>query len=312
MRLIRDLRHLNQQLQGCALTIGNFDGVHLGHQAILRHLRQKADELNLPMAVMLFEPQPREYFLGEKAPARLMRLRDKLHYLKQAGVDIVIVAKFDRTFAGMPDEQFVEDWLVRKLNVKFLSIGDDFKFGAKRQGNFAMLQQAGKKFGFTVEDNRSFCLDELRISSTAIREALANDDLTLAEKLLGRPYRILGRVIHGNQLGRTIGFPTANIRLHRQVNPVKGVYAVKVRLKSGAFFNGVANIGTRPTINGVNQLLEAHLFDFQGDIYGQWLEVELCHKIRNEMKFASFDDLKDQIAKDVETAKNIFKTDRTF
>ena len=339
MRLIRDLRHLNQQLQGCALTIGNFDGVHLGHQAILRHLRQKADELNLPMAVMLFEPQPREYFLGEKAPARLMRLRDKLHYLKQAGVDIVIVAKFDRTFAGMPAEQFVEDWLVRTLNVKFLSIGDDFKFGAKRQGNFAMLQQAGEKFGFTVEDNRSFCLDELRISSTAIREALANDDLTLAEKLLGRPYRILGRVIHGNQLGRTIGFPTANIRLHRQVNPVKGVYAVRVfiiepssiihpsgaveqadvqnasrfvRLKSGAFFNGVANIGTRPTINGVNQLLEAHLFDFQGDIYGQWLEVELCHKIRNEMKFASFDDLKDQIAKDVETAKNIFKTDRTF
>ena len=268
-----------------------------------------------------------------------MRLRDKLHYLKHAGVDIVIVAKFDRTFAGMPAEQFVEDWLVRTLNVKFLSIGDDFKFGAKRQGNFALLQQAGEKFGFTVEDNRSFCLDELRISSTAIREALANDDLTLAEKLLGRPYRILGRVIHGNQLGRTIGFPTANIRLHRQVNPVKGVYAVRVfiiepssiippsgaveqadvqnasrfvRLKSGAFFNGVANIGTRPTINGVNQLLEAHLFDFQGDLYGQWLDVELCHKIRNEMKFPSFDDLKAQIAKDVETAKNVFKTDRTL
>jgi riboflavin kinase/FMN adenylyltransferase len=174
------------------------------------------------------------------------------------------------------------------------------------------LQQAGEKFGFTVEDSRSFCLDELRISSTAIREALANDDLTLAEKLLGRPYRILGRVIHGNELGRTIGFPTANIRLHRQVNPAKGVYAVKVRLKSGAFFNGVANIGTRPTINGVNQLLEAHLFDFQGDLYGQWLDVELCHKIRDEMKFPSFDDLKAQIAKDVETAKNVFKTDRTL
>ena len=241
-----------------------------------------------------------------------MRLRDKLRYLKQAGVDMVIVAKFDRTFADLPAQQFIEDWLVRKLNVKFLSIGDDFKFGAKRQGNFVLLQQAGEKFGFTVEDNRSFCLDELRISSTAIREALANDDLTLAEKLLGRPYRILGRVIHGNELGRTIGFPTANIRLHRQVNPVKGVYAVKVRLKSGAFFNGVANIGTRPTINGVNQLLEAHLFDFQGDLYGQWLEVELCHKIRNEMKFPSFDDLKTQIAQDVETAKNVFKTGRTL
>ena len=312
MQLIRGLGNLPQNLHACALTIGNFDGVHLGHQAILRHLRTKADELHLPMVVMLFEPQPREYFCAENAPARLMRLRDKLRYLKQAGVDMVIVAKFDRTFADLPAQQFIEDWLVRKLNVKFLSIGDDFKFGAKRQGNFALLQQAGEKFGFTVEDSRSFCLDELRISSTAIREALANDDLTLAEKLLGRPYRILGRVIHGNELGRTIGFPTANIRLHRQVNPAKGVYAVKVRLKSGAFFNGVANIGTRPTINGVNQLLEAHLFDFQSDIYGQWLEVELCHKIRNEMKFASFDDLKDQIAKDVETAKNIFKTDRTF
>ena len=312
MQLIRGLGNLPQNLHACALTIGNFDGVHLGHQAILRHLRTKADELHLPLVVMLFEPQPREYFCTENAPARLMRLRDKLRYLKQAGVDMVIVAKFDRTFADLPAQQFIEDWLVRKLNVKFLSIGDDFKFGSKRQGNFALLQQAGEKFGFTVEDSRSFCLDELRISSTAIREALANDDLKLAEKLLGRPYRILGRVIHGNELGRTIGFPTANIRLHRQVNPVKGVYAVKVRLKSGAFFNGVANIGTRPTINGVNQLLEAHLFDFQGDLYGQWLDIEPCHKIRNEMKFPSFDDLKAQIAKDVETAKNVFKTDRTL
>ncbi len=312
MQLIRGLGNLPQNLHACALTIGNFDGVHLGHQAILRHLRTKADELHLPMVVMLFEPQPREYFCTENAPARLMRLRDKLRYLKQAGVDMVIVAKFDRTFADLPAQQFIEDWLVRKLNVKFLSIGDDFKFGAKRQGNFALLQQAGEQFGFVVEDSRSFCLNELRISSTAIREALANDDLTLAEKLLGRPYRILGRVIHGNKLGRTIGFPTANIRLHRQVNPVKGVYAVRVRLKSGAFFNGVANIGTRPTINGVNQLLEAHLFDFQGDLYGQWLDIELCHKIRNEMKFPSFDDLKAQIAQDVETAKNVFKTDRTL
>ena len=312
MQLIRGLGNLPQNLHACALTIGNFDGVHLGHQAILRHLRTKADELHLPMVVMLFEPQPREYFCAENAPARLMRLRDKLRYLKQAGVDMVIVAKFDGTFADLPAQQFIEDWLVRKLNVKFLSIGDDFKFGAKRQGNFALLQQAGEKFGFIVEANRSFCLDKLRISSTAIREALANDDLTLAEKLLGRPYRILGCVIHGNELGRTIGFPTANIRLHRQVNPVKGVYAVRVRLKSGAFFNGVANIGTRPTINGVNQLLEAHLFDFQGDLYGQWLDVELCHKIRNEMKFPSFDDLKAQIAKDVETAKNVFKTNHTL
>lgn len=307
MQLIRGLKNARQVLQGCALTIGNFDGVHLGHQAVLRHLRQKADELNLPMAVLLFEPQSREYFMGEQAPARLMRLRDKLYYLQQAKVDVVIVAKFDRTFAEQSAEDFIEKGLVKQLNVKFLSIGDDFKFGAKRQGNFVMLQQAGEKFGFTVEDNRTFCHDEQRISSTAIREALAQDDLRLAEDLLGKPYRIFGRVIHGNKLGRTIGFPTANIRLHRQVNPVKGVYAVKVRLKSGEIFNGVANMGKRPTINGVMQLLEVHLFDFAQNIYGELVEVEFCHKIRNEIKFPSFDDLKAQIERDMETAKAFFK-----
>lgn len=306
MQLIRGLHHASRVLQGCALTIGNFDGVHLGHQAVLRHLRQKADELNLPMAVLLFEPQPREYFMGNQAPARLMRLRDKLHYLKEANVDVVIVAKFNRTFAEQSAEQFIEQILVNQLHVKFLSIGDDFKFGAKRQGNFAMLQQAGEHFGFTVEDNRSFCLDEQRISSTAIREALAADNFTLAESLLGKPYRIFGRVIHGNKLGRTIGFPTANIRLHRQVNPIKGVYAVKVRLKSGEIFEGVANMGKRPTINGTMQLLEVHLFDFAQNLYGEQVEVEFCHKIRDEIKFPSFEALKVQIAQDVETAKDFF------
>ncbi|WP_192894321.1 bifunctional riboflavin kinase/FAD synthetase [Rodentibacter pneumotropicus] len=306
MQLIRGLHHASRLLQGCALTIGNFDGVHLGHQAVLRHLRQKADELNLPMTVLLFEPQPREYFMGDNAPARLMRLRDKLYYLQQADVDVVVVAKFDRTFAAQSAGQFIEQTLVNQLHVKFLSIGDDFQFGANRQGNFAMLKKAGERFGFTVEDNHSFCLDEQRISSTTIREALAKDELSLAESLLGKPYRIFGRVIHGNKLGRTLGFPTANIRLHRQVNPVQGVYVVKVRLKSGEIFNGVANIGKRPTINGVIQLLEVHLFDFSKTIYGEQVEVEFCHKIREEMKFSSFDDLKAQIKRDVETAKAFF------
>ncbi|OOF36904.1 bifunctional riboflavin kinase/FAD synthetase [Rodentibacter heidelbergensis] len=307
MQLIRGLHHASRVLQECALTIGNFDGVHLGHQAVLRHLRQKADELHLPMAVLLFEPQPREYFMGENAPARLMRLRDKLYYLQQARVDVVIVAKFDRTFAEQSAQQFIEQTLVNQLHVKFLSIGDDFQFGANRQGNFAMLKQAGERFGFTVEDNRSFCLDEQRISSTTIREALAKDELSLAESLLGKPYRIFGRVIHGNKLGRTLGFPTANIRLHRQVNPIKGVYAVKVRLKSGEIFNGVANMGKRPTINGVMQLLEVHLFDFAKTIYGELVEVEFCHKIREEMKFPSFEALKAQIKQDAETAKAFFR-----
>ncbi|MFZ7130196.1 bifunctional riboflavin kinase/FAD synthetase [Avibacterium avium] len=308
MQLIQGLKQLPAifQQQGCALTIGNFDGVHLGHQAVLRHLREKASALSLPMVVMLFEPQPSEYFMGDNAPPRLMRLRDKLSALADLGVDYVIRIKFDRTFAQLSAQQFIEQCLVQKLNVKFLSIGDDFRFGAGRTGDFALLQQAGEKYGFAVEDNCSFRLNEQRISSTAIRQALADDNLVLAEQLLGKPYCIYGRVVQGNKLGRTIGFPTANIRLQRQVNPVKGVYAVRAKLPDGTEYEGVANIGRRPTINGVKQLLEVHLFDFKGDIYGQALQVTLCHKIRDEVKFPSFDDLKAQIAKDVDVAKDYF------
>ncbi|PJG83919.1 bifunctional riboflavin kinase/FAD synthetase [Caviibacterium pharyngocola] len=309
MRLIRGIHNLPEHLRqrGCALTIGNFDGVHLGHQRVLAHLRRQADQLDLPMVVMLFEPQPSEYFQGENAPARLMRLRDKLHYLAKIGVDYVFCVKFDRTFAELSAEEFISDCLVKRLNVKFLSIGDDFRFGAQRRGDFALLQQAGEQNGFLVEDNHSLCLANQRISSTAIRQALAEDDLELAAQLLGKPYEIYGRVAHGNKLGRTIGFPTANIRLHRQVNPIKGVYAVKVRLKTGEILQGVANIGKRPTINGIKQLLEVHLFDFNRDLYGQTLQVEFCRKIRNEIKFPSFDDLKKQIENDVITAKNYFQ-----
>lgn len=235
-----------------------------------------------------------------------MRLRDKLSALADLGVDYVVRIKFNRAFASLSAEQFIQEYLVQRLKVKFLSIGDDFRFGAGRQGDFALLQQAGEKYGFTVEDNCSFQLNEQRISSTAIRQALAEDDLALAQQLLGKPYCIYGRVVQGNKLGRTIGFPTANIRLQRQVNPVKGVYAVKVKLPNGAEYKGVANIGRRPTINGVKQLLEVHLFDFKQDIYGQPLQVELCDKIRDEVKFPSFDSLKEQIAKDVEVAKDYF------
>lgn len=311
MRLLRGLNHLPQALQqGCALTIGNFDGVHLGHQAVLRHLREKATALSLPMVVMLFEPQPSEYFMQTNAPPRLMRLRDKLSALAKLGVDYVVRIKFDRAFASLSAEQFIQEYLVQRLKVKFLSIGDDFRFGAGRQGDFALLQQAGEKYGFTVEDNCSFRLNEQRISSTAVRQALAEDDLALAQQLLGKPYCIYGRVVQGNKLGRTIGFPTANIRLQRQVNPVKGVYAVKAKLPNGAEYEGVANIGRRPTINGVKQLLEVHLFDFKQDIYGQPLQVELCDKIRDEVKFPSFDALKEQIAKDVEVANAYFLKER--
>lgn len=308
MQLIRNIYNLPQNLikRGCALTIGNFDGVHLGHQAVLKHLCEKANSLNLPTLVMLFEPQANEYFMGENAPARLMRLRDKLNALAQHEIDYVFCVKFNRTFAKQSAEQFVDDWLVQKLKVKFLSIGDDFRFGANRCGDFALLQRKATQFGFQVENNHSFQLNEQRISSTAIRKALAEDNLILAKQLLGKPYCIHGKVIHGNKLGRTIGFPTANIRLQRQVNPIKGVYIVKVKLEDNTFFNGVANIGKRPTLNGIKQLLEVHLFDFNEDLYGQTLQIEFCQKIRDEIKFPSFDHLKKQIEQDVKIAKDYF------
>ncbi|AAU38359.1 MULTISPECIES: bifunctional riboflavin kinase/FAD synthetase [Basfia] len=311
MQLIRGLHNLRRDFAGCALTIGNFDGVHLGHQAILQHLREKANQLKLPMVVMLFEPQPREYFVSadakQQAPARLMRLRDKLHYLQQQGVDYVICVKFDRTFAKQDPNLFIETYLVNRLHVKFLSIGDDFRFGANRRGDFSLLESAGKKYGFSVEDNRTFSLDKLRISSTAIRHALAHDDLKKAEELLGRAYSIFGKVVHGQKLGRTIGFPTANIRLQRQVNPLQGVYAVRIQCPCGRAFQGVANIGQRPTVNGVEQRLEVHLFDFDENLYGQNIAVTFCHKIRNEMKFPSLNALKQQIARDVLVAQQYFR-----
>ncbi len=309
MQLIRGFHNLPEPLkqQGCAVTIGNFDGVHLGHQSILQHLKANAKQLNLPVVVMLFEPQPYEYFQGDQAPARLMRLRDKLAYLAQLGVDYVFCVKFNRTFAQLSAEQFISDYLVKHLKMKFLSIGDDFRFGLNREGDFRLLQKKGQQQSFIVEDNRSLQLNDRRISSTAIRQALSEDNLALAEKLLGKPYRIYGRVAHGNKLGRTIGFPTANIYLHRQVNPIKGVYVVKVRLKNGDIFQGVANIGKRPTINGVKQLLEVHLFNFDRDLYGQSLQIEFCHKIRHEKKFPSLNALKNQIENDVVVAKKYFQ-----
>lgn len=307
MQLIRGIYNLPLFPRGSALTIGNFDGCHLGHQHILAHLRHKAAQAGLPTVVMLFEPQPNEFFCHEKAPARLMRLRDKVRYLKQATIDYVLCIRFDRTFAALTADQFIRHYLVDKLNIQFLSIGDDFHFGAQRQGNFHTLQQAGKIFGFKVENNDSFFLSQQRISSTLIRQALANDNLVLAKSLLGKPYSIHGRVAHGNKLGRTIGFPTANIHLHRQVNPVQGVYAVEILTKQNNRYQGVANVGNRPTIDGLTRpLLEVHLFNFKQNLYGQSLEVIFQHKIRNEIKFADFTQLQQQITHDINLAKQFF------
>ncbi|PHM71116.1 bifunctional riboflavin kinase/FAD synthetase [Xenorhabdus kozodoii] len=304
MELIRGIHNIRARHHGCVLTIGNFDGVHRGHQALLKHLKQEGQRLGLPTMVMIFEPQPLEVFVADKAPARLTRLRDKIKYLAKNGVDYLLCVKFDKHFAANSPATFVSQLLVEKLGVKFLAIGDDFRFGKNRRGDFHYLQQAGKQYRFDVASTDSFCDSGLRISSTAIRQALHDDDLALAEILLGHPYSISGRVVHGKQLGRTIGFPTANLPLKRLVAPVQGVYAVEVHGLGDTPLPGVANIGHRPTVAGHGLQLEVHLIDTQMDLYGRHIDVVLRKKLRSEQRFASLDALKQQIAKDVVAARN--------
>lgn len=303
MELIRGIHNIRAQHQGCVLTIGNFDGVHLGHQKVLDQVAQQAKLLGLPSVVMTFEPQPMELFAKEKSPARLTRLRDKFVQLSKLDIDRLLCVNFNHQFANIEADVFIRDLLVAQLGVKFLVIGDDFCFGRGRIGDFAMLQKAGQELGFEVVNTHSFCLDSSRISSTAIREALASDNLALARQMLGRDYSIAGRVSHGRKLGRTIGFPTANIPLKRCVSPVSGVYVVEAKGLGKAPVGGVANIGQRPTVNGVRQQLEVHLFDFNDNLYGKQLEVVLLHKLRDERKFESFDALKQQIESDAEAAR---------
>ncbi|UPQ87540.1 bifunctional riboflavin kinase/FAD synthetase [Vibrio sinaloensis] len=303
MELIRGIHNIKSHHKGCVLTIGNFDGVHLGHQEVLRQVSERAKDLGLPSTVMTFEPQPLELFAKDKAPARLTRLRDKFVQLSKLDIERLLCINFNHRFATQSPQSFIRDLLVERLGVKFLVVGDDFCFGNQRKGNFAMLQQAGKEFGFDVVSTQSFCLQQLRVSSTAIREALAQDKLAAAAQMLGRDYSISGRVSHGRKLGRTIGFPTANIPLKRCVSPVSGVYTVEVLGLAEQPIGGVANIGNRPTVNGVRQQLEVHLFDFKANLYGKQLEIVLFDKIRDEHKFESFDALKQQIELDAEAAR---------
>ncbi|MFV0450255.1 MAG: bifunctional riboflavin kinase/FAD synthetase [Vibrio sp.] len=303
MELIRGIHNIKPQHNGCVLTIGNFDGVHLGHQRVLHKVAEQAKLLELPSVVMTFEPQPMELFLKDKAPARLTRLRDKFVQLSKLDIDRLLCVNFNHHFASLDADTFICDLLVKRLGVKFLVVGDDFCFGRERKGNFAMLKEAGQKYGFDVVSTESFCLEKLRVSSTAIRESLSENDLAGTSEMLGRSYSISGRVSHGRKLGRTIGFPTANIPLKRCVSPVSGVYVVEAYELGEQPVGGVANIGQRPTVNGVRQQLEVHLFDFQGNLYGKQLEVALLHKLRDEKKFESFDALKQQIELDAEAAR---------
>jgi len=307
MQLIRGLSHLEPFKNGCVLSIGNFDGLHLGHRAVIRKLVERGKVLRLPVVIMFFEPQPLEYFLGDNAPSRLMRLREKVIEMAKLPVDNLLIVRFNQNFANRDAEQFIEHILINTLNVKHLVIGDDFHFGKARRGNFAMLKEKGRLNGFTVEDTGSFQLGGLRISSTLIRDALVAGDLKRAEKLLGHCYSVCGRIAHGDKLGRTIGYPTANIRMHRKNTPVNGVFAVTMTGIDGLEFEGVANVGTRPTLDGGSKvILETYLFDFNKEIYGRYVEVHFHQKIRDESRFHSLEELKAQIVKDVAETKKIF------
>jgi riboflavin kinase/FMN adenylyltransferase len=307
MQLIRGIHNIQPADHGCVLTIGNFDGVHLGHQQVIKALVERAKALNTVPTVLVFEPQPQELFARDDLPARLTRLRDKYTLLKALGVERLLCVDFNEKFSLQTPEHFIVELLVKRLGVKHLIIGDDFRFGKNRVGDFSMLCQYGEKYNFAVSDTASHKLLECRISSTEIRKALEHDQLTEAENMLGRAYSILGRVVHGEKNGRKLGFPTANVLLKRRVSPVAGVYVVKVKLPETAAlqqnYYGVANIGCRPTLNGVRQQLEVHIFDFDDDLYGQKIEVVMLMKIRTEQKFASLDALTQQINKDSEQAR---------
>ena len=307
MRLIRGLSYLEPFLNGCVLTIGNFDGLHSGHRTVIKKLAERGKSLNLPVVVMIFEPQPLEYFLGDNSPSRLMRLREKVIQFAKLPVNHLVIMRFNRQFANYEAEQFIQEVLIEKLNVKHLVIGDDFHFGKGRRGNFAMLKEKGKQFGFNVEDTGSFELSGLRISSTVIRDALAEGNLEKAEKLLGRCFAICGRVVHGDKRGRTIGYPTANLKLFRKNTPINGVFAVTMTGIDDQEVEGIANVGTRPTVDGTSKvILETHLFDFDQEIYGRYVEIHFKKKIRDEMCFQSLEGLKNQIADDIIKTKKIF------
>ncbi len=296
-----------------ALVIGNFDGVHLGHQAMLARLKEAADQLDLVSCVMTFEPHPREFFAPDQAPTRLTSLREKLELLAESGVERVQVCRFNFNFAKVSAEDFIARILQRGLGVRWILVGDDFRFGARRTGDFAMLQAYSARHGFEVAEMPSFTVDGLRVSSTAVREALASGNLDLACRLLGRPYSISGRVVDGDKLGKKIGFPTANMQLRHNRPPLAGIFAVEVHgaVESSPqqVTRGVASLGVRPTVHESGKpVLEVHLFDFDQEIYGRHLRMNFLHKLRDEEKYSDLDILTRQIERDVENAKNYFST----
>ncbi|MBC7200306.1 MAG: bifunctional riboflavin kinase/FAD synthetase [Pseudomonas balearica] len=307
MQLVRGLHNLRPRHRGCVATIGNFDGVHRGHQAILARLRERAAELGLPSCVVIFEPQPREFFAPDKAPARLTRLREKLCLLEQQGIDQVLCLAFNRRLRELSAAEFVHAVLVEGLAVRHLEVGDDFRFGCDRAGDFDFLLRAGAAEGFSVEAATTIEVDGQRVSSTRLREVLARGDLQAAQALLGRPFSLTGRIVHGQKLGRQLGAPTANVQFKRRSTPLSGVYMVSLVL-DGSPHPGVANIGMRPSVRSDGQPhLEVHLLDLQTDLYGRRVQVVFHHKLRDEQRFASLEALKAAISADIAAARDYWR-----
>ena len=306
MTFVRGLHNLQPGKQKSVVTIGSFDGVHIGHQAILRQVKDAAKRLQLPSVVMTFEPQPREFFSSERAPARLMRLREKIDALLDFGIDHVVCLKFNPQLRTLSALDFIDQVLVEGLAVEHLIVGDDFRFGCDRSGDFAMLTERGKQAGFEVMDTATVEINGQRVSSTLIREIVERGDFQRAAELLGRPFSISGIVGYGQQLGRELGFPTANVQLNRFSAPLSGVFAVKVNV-AGIIYRGAANVGVRPTVGDlIKPILEVHLLDFDGELYGQRIAVEFIHKVRDEQKFTGLDELIAGIQRDVDVIRQWF------
>ncbi len=305
MELVRGLHNISRTPEGCVLTVGNYDGVHLGHQKMIGVLNTRAAELRSTATVLVFEPSSKEFMDPEGAPPRLTRWREKFLALAAQGVDRLVTLRFDEYVRAMTPECFVDELIVAALGTRHIVVGNDFRYGCNAGGTIDSLRAAGEARGFGVEQMAPFVFDGVRVSSTAVRERLSRSDFAGAKRLLGRPYRMLGRVVHGRELGRTLGFPTANLRLMRRKPPVRGVMAVRVFGIYPEALAAVASLGTRPTVDGTDMLLEVHVFDFAGDLYGREIEVEFVAKLRDEVKFDSLGELTAQMMVDAAQAREV-------
>lgn len=305
MKIIRGNCHLTHVLKGSVVTLGNFDGMHLGHQALLRQLIGVGRKLQLPTVLITFEPQPKEFF-QQQPVSRLMRFREKCLAAENYGIDFVLCLRFNQTLADLSAEDFVKNILVDQLGMAAIVVGDDFRFGAKRAGDFALLKELGEQYNFQVVGVHTVDVEGKRVSSTRVREALRAGNMNVAEKLLGHSYYLFGKVLHGDKVGRDLGFPTANINLHRKLVPIAGIFVIRAHIFGDGIYNGVANVGTRPVFNGTRVLLEVYLFNFNADIYGHNMQVEFLHKLRDEERYDSVEKLIKQIHQDVIDAERYF------